>query len=145
MQPSDTRLAHAVQIPLSMINLSAVMILTSTGYVFLVNPPPAITTSRTGHGNELTIFSVDSSQTMTPTSTSFSKELPNLAKTYINKAKHSGQNDSSKFNTADLWKNNFNCLSKNFQISSTGKRRLCQEIKLDKTQDKIDETKVGVR
>ena len=81
---------------------------------------------------------------MITTSIGNSKELPNLAKTYTNEAKYSDRNDSPKFNMANLWENILNILSKNFQMSSTGKQGLCQAMKLDKIRDKIDETRVGV-
>ena len=55
-----------------------------------INPPAAMTTISTGHG----------------------RELPNLAKTYTDKAKHSVQNDSSTFKLANLWKNTLSSLLK---------------------------------
>ena len=67
--------------------------------------------------------------TMTTTSTGYDRKLPNLAKTYTDKAKHNGQNNSSTFKLANLWKNALSSLLKNFQMGSTSKRGPCQAMK----------------
>ena len=78
-----------------------------------INPPATITTIRTGHG----------------------RELPKLAKTYTDAAKHSGQNDSS-----------MSSLLENFRMGSTGGRGSCQAMRWMRwdTQDGMDETRAGV-
>ena len=99
----------------------------------IINPPTAI----------------NPSAAMTTTSTGHGRELPNLAKTYTDKAKHSGQSDSSTFKLANLWKNALNSLLKNFRMGSTGGRGSCQAMRWMRwmgwdTQDGMDETRVGV-
>ena len=56
------------------------------GVELIINPPSAI----------------NPPAGMTTTSTGHCRELPNLAKTYNNEAKHSGENDSSTFRLANL-------------------------------------------
>ena len=91
-----------------------------------INPPAGMTTTSTGHG----------------------RELPNLAKTYNNEAKHSGENDSSTFRLANLWKNALSSLLKNFRMGSTGGRDSCQAMRWMRwmgwdIQDGMDETRAG--
>ena len=93
---------YTVQISPSAIKPLVAMTHTSINHVFLVGLLPAMTNPSTSHGNELPIFLIDLSQLIITTYTGYSKELSNLAKIYINKAKHSNWNDSPKFNIANL-------------------------------------------
>lgn len=72
---------------------------------------------------------IDFLPVITITKASYSRKVLNLAKTYINKAKYSGQNDISTFDLKNVWKNALNSISKNFCIHNTSKKGLYHAIK----------------
>ena len=98
------------------------MTLTSTGHVSLVDPQPVITSTSTGSR----------------------RKLSNLAKTHTDEATYSGWNNSFIFQLANPWKDVLNSLLKNFRMGKTSERDSCQTTNWDKTQDEMDETRVGV-
>lgn len=77
---SSTEIALRVKNFLSAINWPAAMTPTSTGYKYLVDLLPAITITNARYG----------------------KDLSNLAKIYIDKAKYSGHNDNFTFKLENL-------------------------------------------
>lgn len=67
-------------------------------------------------------FAINLSAAITIINIGHDRELSNLAKTYIDKVKYSGQNDSFMFKLEYLWKNALSSLLKNFWINSTYRR-----------------------
>ncbi len=138
-QPSSTGPAHAVQTPLSPINLPAAMTPTSIGHASLVDPPPAMTHTSTGHASL-----VDYPPAITPTNNDPRRDLSKLAETYTNEGTYCGWNNSFIFQLANQWKGALNSLPKNFRMGKTSGRDPCQPIKWDKNQDEMDERRIGV-